>query len=456
MDAPADQPAERRSHTKKERIDPKDEDPAQLFAVMGNARFSLAEKTILVAYGTSALTTREHLNMRFDPCPAWPRHKQATDALGELVADVDSIRRGVDPARDPIDEDGVERLREGMKKWTKQLIRHGTIDCEAPHEVGWKVQRNRATLTRMREILLDCWLDDGQKRFYGDTEDAAERNDEFADLFATLDVSHRTLWAQLTTLFPGMYITKQPVKRVRDADETRVRSSHVCVSVLCAVPAICMPCALTLLHANSVTLCAHMQRAARVAMGLEKMKFPAYYQDSKICGNAFNYLFDESQDWRWQPLAFQDCWYIDAFTIDPSAMALELKGIWDRKAGLPPQLQTNFANANIGVPPYTDCTGVLHCNPRHNAAAMLLCNNHAACACVYCKTCRAIGLSVRACPQVSRCALQAHCPRSWCTLCATRIMARARTSCSMAPSMVVRHRPRRTQARCTRTSCSGM
>jgi hypothetical protein len=94
-----------------------------------------------------------------------------------------------------------------------------------------------------------------------------------------------------------------------------------------------------------------MQRAARVAKGLEKMKFPAYYKDSKICGDIYNHLFDENADWRWQPVAFEDCWYTDALTIDPSLMALDMKGIWDPSFGFPPELQSNIANANIGALP---------------------------------------------------------------------------------------------------------
>ena len=93
-----------------------------------------------------------------------------------------------------------------------------------------------------------------------------------------------------------------------------------------------------------------MQRAARVAQGLEKMRFPAYYKDSKVCGSEFSYLFDESQDWRWQPESFENCWFIDALTIDPSQMQLVPKGVWDRiVAGAPPELQTNLHNANVGV-----------------------------------------------------------------------------------------------------------
>lgn len=95
-----------------------------------------------------------------------------------------------------------------------------------------------------------------------------------------------------------------------------------------------------------------MQRAARVARGVEKMKFPAYYKDSSICGTEFNYLFDESQDWRWQPQSFKNCWYIDALTIDPSRMKLLPRGIWDRLfKGAPPEVQSNLTSANVGMLP---------------------------------------------------------------------------------------------------------
>ena len=237
MAEPADQPAqpaEKRKHTKKPRIDPEHESDEDLFTHM-SGRFSLAEKTHLVAFGTSALTSAEMIKMRVDSSTPWPsKTDKVNQALSELYEHVNDIRKSNElPEINAADK---TRLQTGVKKWTKQFLRYGNIDCAAPHSVGWKVLQNKESLTRMHEILLACYRDaGGQRHFYRDTEDAANRNPEFKQLFDDLDIGHPTLWRQLTTLFPGLHITKQPVKRVRDHHETRVchRSARVVIVFEC-------------------------------------------------------------------------------------------------------------------------------------------------------------------------------------------------------------------------------
>jgi hypothetical protein len=246
MEPAAPQPAERRSHVKKERINPMDEDPNDCFTFQ-TGRFSLAEKTVLVAHGTSALSAKELVEMRFESATPWPSHKRAREAYAALFAHINDLRTARNKILPPNerlpdnevpkienDKNAASRLRDGVKKWTRQFLRYGTIDCEAPHQEGWKVKLNLETLTRMREILLACYIVDGNKYFYKDTEDAEERSAEFKELFLKLKISHRTLWKQLTTAFPGLHITVQPIKRVRDANETRVRAQLTPTSTLAA------------------------------------------------------------------------------------------------------------------------------------------------------------------------------------------------------------------------------
>ena len=81
------------------------------------------------------------------------------------------------------------------------------------------------------------------------------------------------------------------------------------------------------------------------------MWFPTYYLNSKICGDTFNYLFQATHNVFWQPDCFLDCWYIDALTVDAHKLAAEIKGVWDKTAGPPPDVASNAANTNIGTLP---------------------------------------------------------------------------------------------------------
>lgn len=100
------------------------------------------------------------------------------------------------------------------------------------------------------------------------------------------------------------------------------------------------------------------------------MAIPTYYKDSKICGGAFNFLFQPGYDVYWQPECFDDCWYIDAFTVDPSKLATEIKGIWDKKAGRPPEILSNVANANVGTLPKVMV--YIACHKEHGTRAFFL------------------------------------------------------------------------------------
>lgn len=113
-----------------------------------------------------------------------------------------------------------------------------------------------------------------------------------------------------------------------------------------------------------------MQRAALVALGLEPMWFPTYYKDSAISGKALNYLFEPTYKVFWNPKCFDNCWYIDAFTVDATLLAAEIKGIWDSSWGPPPKIASNAASAKVGSLPKVMV--YIACHKEHGTRAFFL------------------------------------------------------------------------------------
>ena len=228
MDSIPEKPQPSRVHRKQDVPFPKEEDLRTLFRHM-DGRFTPQEKSLLILYGSHGLDYESWSAIKLGS-DHWPNTPAVHGGWDDLVFAANVARRA---QRLPqVDEAGRKRLITGAKKWTAHFIRYGDLWAAEPHKPGWKVERNRPVLTRMREIMLDCYFVDDQRVFYSGTEDAVERNDEFKALFEQLGVSHAVLWTQLTALFPGLHVSKQPVHRVRDAHETQVTSSAQCVACM--------------------------------------------------------------------------------------------------------------------------------------------------------------------------------------------------------------------------------
>lgn len=217
-----EKPQPQRPHRKKPEPFPSNEDLVDLFRSDGGDRFTPQEKVYLVFYGSKALTFLQAWAIQHggDHWPTALESKQAAGAWADLVQMANILRAA---RKQPLlDAAGRQRLIRGAKRWTTHFLRYGNIWNDAPHQPGWKAEQNRSVLTRLREILLDCCIVDEQQYFYKNTQDAAERNEEFKRLFDGLEISHAQLWKQLKDLFPGLHICKQPIHRVRDAEESQV------------------------------------------------------------------------------------------------------------------------------------------------------------------------------------------------------------------------------------------
>lgn len=103
-----------------------------------------------------------------------------------------------------------------------------------------------------------------------------------------------------------------------------------------------------------------MQACAKEGLGREDFTVPGIYDGGKsendkypALGPATAHLFPSSEmyePWRWQQANYDNTWFIDALTIDPTALLAGRSGIFMR--GFPqPVRQSLIENANVGSLP---------------------------------------------------------------------------------------------------------
>lgn len=155
-----------------------------------------------------------------------------------------------------------QRLRASIKRvakvYSQRLLWGQTLADQAPNPKGYKLEKYRAQLTIMKDMLIRGWVDSsGQWRHFRNVEelqayDARRRADpqgkgvpkdpltpaemdkpSFEELRkqmqgnSTRPRSCRTLWIQMKTLFPKLRKVRQLLKRKRDSKMVQVRSTHV-------------------------------------------------------------------------------------------------------------------------------------------------------------------------------------------------------------------------------------
>ena len=95
--------------------------------------------------------------------------------------------------------------------------------------------------------------------------------------------------------------------------------------------------------------CATAQACAKQCLGLLPATIPPCYQDP-YCKNTWDYMFKPDFSFTWNPDFAHNQWWIDAFTVDPSKLILDMKGLWEH--GTPqPVVSTRLENASLGTLP---------------------------------------------------------------------------------------------------------
>lgn len=92
-----------------------------------------------------------------------------------------------------------------------------------------------------------------------------------------------------------------------------------------------------------------MQACAKQCLGLAPVQFPPFLNKSPIC--KLPYIIElQQREYFWQPANYNDCWFFDALTIDPSQLLSDETVIWERGRPQPVQ-ERKLSNANIGSLP---------------------------------------------------------------------------------------------------------
>lgn len=108
---------------------------------------------------------------------------------------------------------------------------------------GYKLRKNRADLTELKDMVVDCWRDDqGNRRMFHNLDeverydaehrqkeidqntpmDARRKGKSFAEIKASIGVKNRTLWHQLKAVFK-MRRMRLTLKRRRKNEDVKVR-----------------------------------------------------------------------------------------------------------------------------------------------------------------------------------------------------------------------------------------
>jgi hypothetical protein len=92
-----------------------------------------------------------------------------------------------------------------------------------------------------------------------------------------------------------------------------------------------------------------MQDCAKQCLGLKPVDWPSVFRKEPVCYQQ-QVARALKRDYFWDPSFYQNTWFFDALTIDPSLLLTNETGIWER--GRPqPVHERKLSNANIGSLP---------------------------------------------------------------------------------------------------------
>lgn len=96
-------------------------------------------------------------------------------------------------------------------------------------------------------------------------------------------------------------------------------------------------------------ICADVQACAKQCLGRQPVVSPDCYK-SAPAKDAWQHIFQPDFTYFWDPEWAREQWWIDAFTIDPSMLLQDMRGLWEH--GIPqPVMATAIENASIGTLP---------------------------------------------------------------------------------------------------------
>lgn len=281
------------------------------------------------------------------------------EEISEWVKKQDELHNTAEATLPPEDQaKGRERIMETAKVWTKRFLTTGDIHDDPPHEPGHKVERNKVHLDKIFEMLRKGYVDKIKKQpcTYRSIRHLEKLRPEAQKLrekafpegcgLKTIDA----LWSQLRQRHPELIITSANQKKARATGPVQV-SLNITVLLL-AVRQSGGNCSIYVVIARTQhalhSAATRLQDCARQLLGHIPVQYPAYHFEAGAAGlYAAQRTRARELPFYWNPEFFQNQWFIDAFTVDPSDIVMDRKGICVMGEA-PPIMESQLVNVSVG------------------------------------------------------------------------------------------------------------
>ncbi|MGV0990602.1 hypothetical protein [Limnohabitans sp.] len=152
------------------------------------------------------------------PGHSWPNSKIMRPIWQALIKDVK--QKLADPPTD-------RAIREAALRWTRAFLLNGSVKDKPPHLPGERLETNRENLVKIKDILMEGYLDkQGNTAIYKSLAEAHKKSAAFRAAFADLKglTSFQGLWCQLKQMFPKLNTVQIKLKKARDHQLVQVCS----------------------------------------------------------------------------------------------------------------------------------------------------------------------------------------------------------------------------------------
>lgn len=160
----------------------------------------------------------------------WPNDpKRFTPLYNELQKDVQTVilHQRIDAEWEDIEVDNIPTRRaitDTAKRWTKALLKTGTLLDRPPHPKGYRLAKSAPYLQPIRDIILAGHLDSqGNVTIFRNLAEVQAKVPEFQELMdATGCKTLKGLWGHLKAMYPRLNKVNLRLKKLRDHQKVQV------------------------------------------------------------------------------------------------------------------------------------------------------------------------------------------------------------------------------------------